>query len=683
MRNLLNQSVRIRALAILGAFPLVVAFQNCTRLAPAVNGLSSSSTTVGGEGGGADTGVGAALDGKALYATKCAACHGAFAVSTKLGKSLDDIRGALGSVPSMRATPALIALTPDEIEAIADALSGVVAAPAPVAACDPKALRGVANHGVRRLTKDELVASMDSVVPGVSVVLKPQLDTYPDTDIVEEVDRFDNLHSRAQVVAWAEVVDSLTDYLTSRQMLGQLGDSCVQSSPVSADCWTKFFQTLGRKVYRRPLQANEVTALAQLAQQRQTDSGTAAALYGSVQMLFRSPAFLFHFEIGTTQDASRVRLSDHEVANRISFGLLGGPPDQALASAADQGQLKTTAQVESHVRRLIESDASKGKFKKFLAEWLELSHIQPPQNEYMVFFRGTGGNGNVDKQMTEEIEDYVNYTVFRTKGNFQDLMTQPIAFPRFQGLFYSEGAKPFSSLAGVYGGDKYKNFTPENQAEAVPYPAPNNPGLLTRAGFMSSARFETQPITRGVFVQRRILCEDMPSPDFSVVSQRLNEVGDLDPKVMANHQIVTARTGSPACIACHGKINPVGFALEAYDMIGRYRPVEEVLDITKFYSEIKGVVATHPLPTPVSNVIIGDRKLTINDASDLARQVASSEAAKMCVTKFYLRHLDRRKENVGDSCLLNEATQPLRDGRPMIEAFVKTIANEDVFWRRK
>lgn len=72
-------------------------------------------------------------------------------------------------------------------------------------------------------------------------------------------------------------------------------------------------------------------------------------LYASVHLLLRSPAFLFHFEVGGSQEEStRVKLTDYEVANRISYGLVGGPPDNELFAAAEAGQLKTLAQVQSH-----------------------------------------------------------------------------------------------------------------------------------------------------------------------------------------------------------------------------------------------------------------------------------------------------------------------------------------------
>jgi hypothetical protein len=248
---------------------------------------------------------------------------------------------------------------------------------------------------------------------------------------------------------------------------------------------------------------------------------------------------------------------------------------------------------------------------------------------------------------------------------------------------YQKGSAPFSTLAQIYGGDPFTNFTPENQSEANPYPAPNNPGLITRAGFLTSSRWETQPIARGVFIQRRILCENLPSPDFSIVNQRLSDIGELDPLKLANHEITSIRTAGTSCVGCHSKINPMGFALEQYDMIGQLRQEEQVLDITQFYSEKHGIIAKHSIPATVANVQIGEKTSSVSGAADLASQIASSTRAKMCLSSFILRHFDRRKENGGDSCALAEATKMLDQDPPVLGLFVKSLANDDIFWRRK
>lgn len=622
------------------------------------------------------------IDGVALYANNCSICHGAIASSTKIGRSASAITSAIATIDLMKRSN-LTALTQAQLKAIETALnpnatSGGTAT-TPIGQCTATAIRGSAKEAVRRLTREELQASLNSVLPDLTFDLKSQFSFYPDTDIVEDVERFDRIYNSTQALKWAELVDTIYDSIVTRKLQAKIGGTCLQQSSVTEACWRSFFTTFGKKVYRRPLLEDEISKMTSVASSQNASDG----LYVAIHMLFRSPAFLFHFEKGVSEESARVRLSDYDVANRISFAIVGTPPDATLLGAADRGELKSLAQVESQVRRLLETTLARKKLEKFYSEWLQLSHVQVPNQAYMTFYNVIGGAGGIDDAMRLEIQDYLYYVVLKQKGTFTDLMTSPIAFPRFQGLFYQDNSKPFSAMAYIYGGDKYAGFSPEGATEASPFPAPNNPGLLTRAGFLASNRWETEPIARGVHIQRRILCEELPSPDFSVVNQRLDEVGDLDPLKYPHHQIIQAKTGGTSCIGCHAKINPVGFALESFDMLGKIRSEQRVLDITKFYSDINGIAARFPIPSSIAGVVIGDKTVSVSGPLQLAQTVASSTTAKRCLASFVVRHYDRRKENGGDSCAVNEAVQVLEENKPVLEVFVKTLANEDIFWRRK
>jgi len=626
------------------------------------------------------------IDGAALYEARCASCHNALATSTKVNKTSAQIAAAIQAVADMKIAP-LQALTANELTAIETALKstggeggggGTVTPPS--ADCATTTNRGLTKESVRRLTRLELQSSVLQILPELTYDLEPFFKAYPEDDVMEEVDRYNPLFTTAQTLQWAELVDGLADAVVKRGLQWKLGGACLQQGSMASACWQNFFTTFGKQVYRRPLTTAEVTKLTNLATARANAND---AIYASMHMLFRSPAFLFHYEQGGTEEASRVKLTQYEIANRISFAIIGSPPDATLLAAADAGQLQSLTQVETQARRLVALPAAKPKLERFFTEWLLLNKIQTPQNELMVFFKDLGTSGGIEKAMKQETLDYLFHIILKEKGTFQDLMTKPIAFPRWQGLAYSKGSKPFSSLADVYGGDAYSNFTPERQEEAIPFPAPNNPGLLLRAGFLSTTRWDSEPIARGVFAQRRILCEPLPSPDFSIVNSRLEDVGRLNPLVYANHEIVTAQTSGPACIGCHGRINPMGFALESFDTMGKARMQQEVLDINQFYSAKHGIVATHALPGVQPGVVVGEKTVTIATPAQLVQQIADSTRAKTCLSTFVFRHFERRHETSGDSCAIAEATRALETNQPVLDVFIKTIANEDVFWRRK
>jgi hypothetical protein len=534
---------------------------------------------------------------------------------------------------------------------------------------------------VRRLTRAEIKASLDSVWPN-PLTLRPYLASYPDSEEMEDVTSFDPLFSKAQALEWSYVVDAMVGAVFAERMQVKLGGTCFQQNVISDICWNDFFTNYGRKVFRRPVLAAEAARLTSYVKR---SPNSTEAIRMAINLLFRSPDFLFHLELGATQEALRVRLTDYEVANRISFATTGAPPDLALSAAADNGQLKTIAQLDAQARRLIQTSQGRQHTNKYYSDWLQLSRIHSPNRDLQDLVLGVRVD-NLDKAYGKEIMDYVNYITWKMNGTFSDLMTRPIAFPRQSGiLIKAEGMPPYSALAGVYGNSilNRAGFIPEGVNDPDPIAAPDHPGLLMRAGFLAASRFSSDPIARGVFALRQLLCDPLPTPDFSVINARLDELEPLDPLTMANHQIVSKKTSPVSCMSCHSRINPLGFSLEGFDPLGKPRPVERVYDMRQFYKPNRGVVATHALPLPVLQVDVGGSVVTIANGAALSNALATSKVAQRCMATFALRHFDRRKENIGDSCSLSEAAQTLERGQPLVDMFVRSIANEDTFWRRK
>ncbi len=611
---------------------------------------------------------GAALSGEELYAQRCASCHGALQVSQKRGKSAAQIRDALTSVSAMQA----IKLSDEEIVK----LEAVLQTQESIVKCRAPELRGGARASVRRLTRAEIDASLTGLVPGYWTI-QPKVRDLPELDEMSEVSRFDTLHSKSQVRQWADIVSDIGDGLVQNPGWRAQLAPCLQADTIDGSCWRTLFTDFGKKVFRRPVGSDEANRLAAMVEALPT----ANAVYLAAHLLFRAPDFLLHIETGTREEGPRVRLSSYEIANRIAFAITGAPPDATLIAEADKDALQTLPAVEAQVRRLIDLPIAKAKLQTFFAEWLQLSHVARPNTLYLDFVLKLGLSGGLEALYAREIDDYLLHMIWKEKGTFSDLMTRPIAFPRYQGIWYGDNInKPYSALAGIYGDDKFSGFTPDMQAEPDPFPAPNHPGLAMRAGFLSGGRFESSPILRGVFVLRRLLCETLPSPDFNVVNSRLNIVGAFDHTKLANFDIVNMSTASPECSSCHSKINPVGFAMEAFDMVGRARSKELVYDQTNLF---QGSVAEHDLPYPVVGLNLDDDPTTVNSPQDLANALAASSKARACMSIYLLRHLERRAETVNDGCALSEAVKTLADNEPVLNLFVRSVANEDIFWRGK
>lgn len=607
------------------------------------------------------------LTGPQLYAQHCAGCHGALEASPKRGKSAAQIRDAIATVVAMQPLRLLSDADVVKIEAALQTQQSIVQ-------CHKPALRGASRHGTRRLTRSELDATLATIVPAYWK-FQDRVRDLPELDEMSEIDRFDALHSKAQVMQWSQVVSDIGEGLAANPDWRQPMAGCFAADTVDEACWRTVFTDYGKKVFRRPVSVDEANRLTAMVK----DLPTAEGVYLAAHLLFRSPDLLFHIETGTREEGERVRLSSYEVANRISYGVVGAPPDAELLAAAAADGLQDVPAVQAHVERLIGLPAAKQKLRAFFAEWLQLSHVARPHTLYLDWILKLGLSGGLETHYQQEIYDYLFHVIWTQKGTFRDLMTAPIAFPRFEGIYFGEGInKPYSALAGIYGNDKFSGFTPEKQ-EPMAFPAPNHPGLAMRAGFLSGGRFETSPILRGVFVLRRLLCESLPSPDFTVVNERLDIVGAFDHAQTPNHVIVSKSTDSPQCVSCHAKINPVGFALEAFDSVGRSRTNELVYDTTNLF---KGPVANHPLPYPIAGLQLDDGPVrSVATPLDLAGALGDSAKARACMSIYLLRHLERRVETVNDGCALHDATQVLAENEPVLNLFVRSVANEDIFWR--
>jgi hypothetical protein len=526
-------------------------------------------------------------------------------------------------------------------------------APPKPASCASGATRGAARESVRRLTREELRAALTDLLP-IGSQLNADLDAFPDVGHNDDFGRFSPHHTDTQVAQWLSVVDKASGLVAGDAKLraSLSADPCLAAATVSATCWQTVLRGFLRRAFRRPVSDEEVGVYAAPVAGKDPAAGVQAVLL----RILLAPDFLFHIETGTAPEGVRVRLTDHEVASRISFALTGGVPDAALATAADGGQLKTLAQVEAHVRRLMETPRASQQVQRFFGAWMDTGGIPNPDPQvYTGWAKLPGEPGVAERDLEKDVTDFVDAVVLKEKGTFVDLMTKRSSYTKS------------AMLQAIYGASA-------TATQGVAYATPDHPGLPMRAGFLVDPGLNTRPIVRGVRYLKRIMCEDLPSPDPAIIAMR-DDV-KVDPLTMPNHQRVAAITGAPACQACHTKINPLGFVLEGFDQVGRKRAQESYLESVK--GAIK-VSATHPLPGPVEHKFAGlPPKLA--SSSELADGIGASQVARACMATYLVRQLQRRKETALDECALGEATGVLAQG-PVLEAFVKSVANEDVFWR--
>ncbi len=532
--------------------------------------------------------------------------------------------------------------------------------PATIAAqgCSDPNVRGSARESVRRLTKGELVASLRELLgPALVDQATSALAQMPEETLLRSSKDLQPLHSQPFFDGYQRVVDSLAGAVAaSSEERTRLGGACFATDPLPTDCATSFIASFGRRAYRRPLaQAESAALLASLSSFGQGGAPASDRVYGLLFQMLQAPDVLFHIESGVSETPARIRLTDHEVASRIAYSVLGGPPDAALAAAADAGQLGSLDAVKAQVTRLMQTDGARARFQEFFHGWLNMSDISRPSPAVGIW-AGIDVDG-MDEEIRGELQDYLRFMVWDKRGDFRSLMTDTSVFPRSERMAKVYGVSPVA-------------------AGGPPAQSASHPGLPLRAGMIATSSIRTSIIRRGVFVLRRLLCDPIETPPTEIINSREDQVRGIDPSSMPNHEFVTLETNAPGCMVCHQKINPVGFVFESFDQLGRARSIEAALD------EAGMVVAEHALPVgPFQLPLDVNAPIPLPDAAALSQLVADSDEARACLAANLILHVERRQLETSD-CSGPDVFDQLKAGQSLLDAIATSVANDDIFWRR-
>ena len=238
-------------------------------------------------------------------------------------------------------------------------------------------------------------------------------------------------------------------------------------------------------------------------------------------------------------------------------------------------------------------------------------------------------------------------------------MSAKIGFPRSE------------RLAKLYGSEIAPNAAPVELTRG-------HGGLLLRIAPLLSGQLSSSPILRGVYVRKRILCDVLPSPDFSIVNSRVQQFEAVSHEKFSTREIVTQITSAGACPTCHQQINPIGFMLERFDPLGQPR-TEEIV-----FSPEGMELARHPIDAAVSptNIEPGLPE-KMDGAEQLNAALADSGKVRACIAERMYTQARLRPKAPADDCGLAEVEQALRSGASLSEAWIAAVVNVDLFLREK
>lgn len=433
-------------------------------------------------------------------------------------------------------------------------------------------------------------------------------------------------------------------------MAGPNKSKFISCSPADEACLTTTIQTFGRKAFRRALRQEEVDRFIKL--NHATPAGTPDEVAEAILNAFLiSPSFLIIPELATDKEGSYIKLSQQEVATRLSFMLWGSVPDDALNAAADAGQLSDKAQILAQAQRMIAVREKAGSFiSSFHDDWLQMN------NTAAHWFKGDHDPAKfptyqpaAKASYRAELDKFWEEVAY-TNGSYKDLLTSNIAFVN------KDNAAIYGLDPATYGADLTKVTLTD--------PANPRPGFLTRAGFLSSyaSYGVTSPILRGAFISVNILSVNPGAPVPGAADKT------VDGMFTTQKAYVTALTQTvQPCKGCHDVVNPAGYVMESYDAIGKWQT-----------TDLRGGAIDASVTT--NTVDFGDNvKKEISSPTQLMEELAKMPKAQELYAKAWVSYAFGRDPNDFDQCTVDGLKTKLAGDGYSVLALIGDLTQADSF----
>jgi mono/diheme cytochrome c family protein len=332
---------------------------------------------------------------------------------------------------------------------------------------------------------------------------------------------------------------------------------CRPASPAGLTedaCASRIMASLARRAFRRPVTDTDLAPLLQFFADGRKAGTFEYGIESALTAMLSSAKFLYRTEPppANAQPGTVYRLSDIELASRLSFFLWSSLPDEELLTLAEKSKLSVPKTLEAQVRRMLADPRSKTLTTNFAFQWLRVrdtASLDPDPYTYPAF------DAPLRAAIRREMELFLE-SVFREDRSVIDLLSADYTFLN-------------ERLARHYGvpdvrGDEFRRVTLTD---------PNRFGLLGKASVQMVTAYpnRTSPVLRGAYILENLLGTPPAPPPPNVEAFKENKEGEQFKTI---RQIMETHRANPTCNACHGVMDPLGFALENFDTIGTYRPVD-------------------------------------------------------------------------------------------------------------
>jgi hypothetical protein len=487
----------------------------------------------------------------------------------------------------------------------------------------------------RRLSQAEIDNSLrdllgDDTHPATRFLLEDEYRPYDNDYTVQEASSalIDALEAMAEDVATRMLADPA---LRSRIV------PCTPSSPGDAACFRTVVESFARSAFRRPLVEDEISAYLTLLEFATEDNPYVDNdFYTAVDLLIRSvlqdPEFLYRIEIGTQTDVAGIfSVDSHAIATRLSYLIWGSLPDATLRSEADGGTLVNSADRRAAAERMLADDRARAQVDRFHAMWLGYRAIPHPPA--------------LTASLHQETTALIERVVFDDRLDYLDLF-------RFGETFID------ATLAQNYG-----LSAPAAGPAWVGYGDTGRAGILSHGSVLAAfSKFsDTSPTQRGIFVLNRLMCQKIARPPANVDVDKPPGDGTA---VCKYDRYAEHRTGD--CGTCHGRMDPIGFGLENYDIAGRRREHDEGLPSCT-------ITGQGQLPS-------GD---TFSGPAELGQRLIESDVLDACAVQQYLTFAAGHELAHGELTASGDAATRFRDAGRRFRDLVLDVVASDAFALRK
>ena len=323
-----------------------------------------------------------------------------------------------------------------------------------------------------------------------------------------------------------------------------------------APCARRILSNLVRRAYRRPATDADLDLLLPFYEKNRSAGGFDAGIRSALERVLVSPQFLFRIERAavTNSAGEPVRISDLELASRLSFFLWSSIPDDELLDLAVGGELQQASVLDQQVRRMLADPRADSLVSNFAAQWLFLRDVEAKRPDVAIF---ADFDDDLRQAFQRETELFIS-SVFRENRSVVDLL-------RADHTFVNERLARHYEMSHVYG----------SHFRRVEFDATSARGGLLGQGsilLLTSYPTRTSPVLRGKWVLDNLLGAAPPPPPPNVPSlSEKNSAGDP----LSMREAMERHRANPVCASCHARMDPVGFALENFDGLGRWRARSE------------------------------------------------------------------------------------------------------------